>query len=120
MIYFNELQLDILEEQRRKAFAQKLVERARKVHAASQADVDDTALSNTLTAAILRARSLELKTRGQMERFSDLWLALGPEFDRKRPWAREILARDGLRPGEKLAELEASAVFVIREDTPSP
>jgi hypothetical protein len=120
MIYFNELQLDILEEQRRKAFAQKLVERARRVHAESQKGVSDQALTETLTAAILRARRLELKTRGQMERFADLWLALGPEFDRKRPWAREILARDGLRPAEKLAELEACAVFVIREDTSSP
>jgi hypothetical protein len=114
MLKINEFQFDAFRQARLTACASHLAKRARRLHPKAVAELDDAGLIDLMEKVIEAARARGLKKLSLMERFSDISMALGAGFEATESWAAEIFANQTMTPADRLREVEASAVFIIR------
>lgn len=114
MLHFTEEQTRLILRKRRDAFVRQLTRRARDRHGAAIDHLDDEALWAFLLREIEDARGIGLRTRSELERFTDLALVFGAGFATRLDWARTAFADCRLKPGRRLDKVEETAVFVSR------
>lgn len=107
-------QIARLGDERADAFARQLAVRAQARHPKAVAPLAPDDLTACLRLEIDAARANGLKSRGDMERWSDLACILGFGFADAQPWAVRLLAADR-PPAQKLGMLEETAAFAARE-----
>jgi len=115
MIAFSDSHVENMRAERMKLFAVNLAERARFRHPEATKKLEDDALIAGLSREIAMAKRYGLKTKSELERFSDLSMTLGFGFSESEDWAQSLFLNKKMKPRERLTDVENTAVFVIRE-----
>lgn len=114
MLQFTDGQVDYIFRERLNEFVTQLIIRARARHASSIQHLDDDALRSLLTREIGVARGIGLRTRSELERFTDLSIVFGAGFATELDWAKSLFSDGRLKPRRRLDKVEETAVFVAR------
>jgi hypothetical protein len=88
-----EAQMDRLAEERQAAFVARMRPRLRERYPEVTAGASDEELGRLVEQGMAASRRYGIEGEGDVERYVDLMLELGSDFDRSVDWASEILNR---------------------------
>lgn len=106
-------QMQAFENARLATFSRELAQRARLRHGGAVDAYTMEKLEALMAHEVVIARRAGIRDRRLLERYADLAVTLGFGFGERLDWVAAKLASNR-RPGDKLSDIEDTAVFVIR------